>query len=62
MLIREEIDDNSTVLIDADSQNNRLSFHVNRNGGLSDSPGHVADILLHKRNSYASDAFSRSTR
>ncbi|MQM02470.1 hypothetical protein Taro_035240 [Colocasia esculenta] len=59
MLIRQEIDENSTVYIDAVAGMNELLYRVARNGGLVDNTtGHKSDILIqlpsgHNRNDAA---------
>ncbi|KAJ0819674.1 putative ClpA/B family, P-loop containing nucleoside triphosphate hydrolase [Helianthus annuus] len=47
MLIREEIDENSTVYIDAGMDGEELSYRVERNGGLVNAAtGQKSDILI----------------
>ncbi|MQL90601.1 hypothetical protein Taro_023207, partial [Colocasia esculenta] len=59
MLAREEIDENSTVYIDAVAGMNELLYMVTRNGGLVDNTtGHKSDFLIelpngHNRNDAA---------
>lgn len=48
MLIRDEIDENSTVFIDAGPKGSGLGYKVEKNGGLvSASTGQKADVLIH---------------
>ncbi|GKA91899.1 chaperone protein ClpB1 [Tanacetum coccineum] len=47
MLIREEIDENATVYIDADMNGDGLTYRVERNGGLVNAAtGQKSDILI----------------
>lgn len=47
MLVREEIDENSTVFIDAAIDGNGLSYRVENNGGLVNAAtGEKSDILI----------------
>lgn len=47
MLIREEIDENSTVYIDAAPGKKALSYRVEKNGGMVNaSTGRKSDILI----------------
>lgn len=47
MLINDEVDDNSTVFIDAKPGAHTLSYRVERNGGLVNSDtGVKSDILI----------------
>lgn len=47
MLIREEIDENSTVYIDADMKGKELTYRTERNGGLVNAAtGQKSDILI----------------
>ena len=63
MLIREEIDDNSTVFIDAEPARDELSFRVDRNGGLVDpTTGHVGDILIQVPNGSDRAASSQTVK
>jgi len=57
MLIREEIDENSTVYIDALPGKNELSYRVEKNGGLvNPTTGKKSDILIDIPNGMRSDA------
>lgn len=57
MLIREEIDENSTVYIDAAPTGNDLVYRVERNGGLVDAAtGRKSDVLIQLPNGPRSDA------
>lgn len=47
MLIREEIDENSTVYIDAGPKGNELTYRIEKNGGLVNAEtGRKSDILI----------------
>jgi ATP-dependent Clp protease ATP-binding subunit ClpB len=47
MLIKEEIDENSAVFIDASPNKDELTYKVNMNGGLVNAQtGHKSDILI----------------
>lgn len=47
MLIREEIDENSTVYIDAGPKGNELVYQVEKNGGLVNAvTGQKSDVLI----------------
>ena len=47
MLIREEIDENSTVYIDAAPNKKELSYRVEKNGGMVNAAtGQKSDILI----------------
>lgn len=47
MLIREEIDENSTVYIDAGPNGHDLAYRVEKNGGLVNATtGQKADVLI----------------
>ncbi|KAL6541910.1 Chaperone protein ClpB1 [Orobanche gracilis] len=57
MLIREEIDENSTVYIDASLDGRELSYRVEKNGGLVNaSTGEKSDILIQLPDGPRSDA------
>ena len=57
MLIREEIDENSTVYIDALPGKKELSYRVEKNGGLVNlASGKKSDILIEIPNGTRSDA------
>ncbi|KAG0459556.1 hypothetical protein HPP92_022684 [Vanilla planifolia] len=57
MLIREEIDENSTVYIDAAPGNKGLSFKVERNGGMVNAAtGHKSNILIEIPDNVKTDA------
>ncbi|XP_073295441.1 chaperone protein ClpB1 [Primulina huaijiensis] len=56
MLIREEIDENSTVYIDASVDGKELVYTVETNGGLVNAAtGEKSDILIHLPNGTQSD-------
>lgn len=58
MLIKEEIDENSTVYIDAASGKGELTYRVENNGGLVNAAtGQKTDILIQLPNG---DSSSRS--
>jgi ATP-dependent Clp protease ATP-binding subunit ClpB len=47
MLIREEIDENSTVYVDAAPGKEELAYRVDKNGGLVNAQtGQKSDILI----------------
>ena len=47
MLVREEIDENSTVYIDAGPSGTELVYRVERNGGLVNAAtGQKSDVLI----------------
>lgn len=47
MLIREEIDENSTVYIDAAANKKELSYKVEKNGGMVNAAtGQKSDVLI----------------
>lgn len=47
MLVREEIDENSTVYIDASIDGKELTYRVEKNGGLVNAAtGEKSDILI----------------
>ncbi|KAJ4871631.1 Chaperone protein ClpB1 [Raphanus sativus] len=51
MVVREEIDENSTVYIDAGSGGSDLVYRVEKNGGLVNATtGHKSDVLIHIAN------------
>lgn len=57
MLIREEIDENSTVYIDASPNGNELVYKVEKNGGLvNESTGQKSEVLIQIPNGPRSDA------
>ncbi|XP_010276256.1 PREDICTED: chaperone protein ClpB1 [Nelumbo nucifera] len=57
MLIREEIDENSTVYIDAGPGGKELIYRVERNGGLVNATtGQKSDILIQIPNEIRNDA------
>lgn len=57
MLIREEIDENSTVYIDAGVSGKGLAYRVENNGGLVNaSTGQKSDVLIRIPNGQRSDA------
>lgn len=57
MLVREEIDENSTVYIDAAIDGAGLTYRVEKNGGLVNAAtGEKSDILIQIPNGVRSDA------
>lgn len=57
MLVKEEIDENSTVYVDAASSGKDLSYRVEKNGGLVNAAtGKKSDILIQLPNGVRSDA------
>lgn len=57
MLVREEIDENSTVYIDAAPKGKGLSYRVEKNGGLVNAvTGQKSDILIQIPNGPRNDA------
>ncbi|KAL2482377.1 Chaperone protein ClpB1 [Forsythia ovata] len=57
MLVKEEIDENSTVFIDAALDGKELTYRVEKNGGLVNAAtGEKSDILIHIPNGSRSDA------
>lgn len=58
MLIREEIDENSTVYIDAAANKKELSYKVEKNGGMVNAAtGQKSDVLIEIPNGvFKSDA------
>ncbi|XP_057421328.1 chaperone protein ClpB1 [Lotus japonicus] len=57
MLIRDEIDENSTVYIDAGTKGSELVYRVEKNGGLVNAAtGQKSDILIQIPNGPKSDA------
>ena len=57
MLIKEEIDENSTVYIDAAADGNSLAYRVEKNGGFVDAAtGKKSDVLIQINNVPRSDA------
>ncbi|KAJ8752759.1 hypothetical protein K2173_007069 [Erythroxylum novogranatense] len=57
MLVREEIDENSTVYIDAEPSGQSLAYRVEKNGGLVDAvTGQKADVLIQIPNGPRNDA------
>lgn len=47
MLVREEIDENSTVYIDAAHNKKELTYRVEKNGGLVNAAtGQKSDVLI----------------
>jgi len=51
MVVREEIDENSTVYIDAGSGGSDLVYRVEKNGGLVNATtGKKSDVLIHIAN------------
>lgn len=57
MLVREEIDENSTVYIDAGPNGDDLVYRVDRNGGLVNATtGQKSDVLIQIPNGPRNDA------
>lgn len=57
MLVKEEIDENSTVFIDAGPGGKNLVYRVDKNGGLVNATtGQKSDILIQVPNGPKSDA------
>lgn len=57
MLVREEIDENSTVYIDAGPKGTELVYKVDRNAGLVNAAtGQKSDVLIQLPNVTKSDA------
>lgn len=57
MLVREEIDENSTVYIDAGPNGDDLVYRVDRNGGLVNATtGQKSDVLIRIPNGPRNDA------
>ncbi|CAK9137402.1 unnamed protein product [Ilex paraguariensis] len=57
MLVKEEIDENSTVYIDANSKGKELTYQIEKNGGLVNAvSGQKSDILIHLPIGLQSDA------
>ncbi|KAL1531714.1 Chaperone protein ClpB1 [Salvia divinorum] len=57
MLVREEIDENSTVFVDAAIDGTTLTYRVEKNGGLVNAAtGEKSDILIQVPNGVRSDA------
>ncbi|XP_022886359.1 chaperone protein ClpB1-like isoform X2 [Olea europaea var. sylvestris] len=57
MLVKEEIDENSTVYIDASLDGKELTYRVEKNGGLVNAAtGEKSDILIEIPNGSRSDA------
>lgn len=57
MLVREEIDENSTVYIDAGPNGYDLVYRVDRNGGLVNATtGQKSDVLIQIPNGPRNDA------
>ena len=51
MLVKEEIDENSTVYIDASAMGNELLYRVENNGGIVNAvTGQKSDILIQMPN------------
>ncbi|KAI3962119.1 hypothetical protein MKW92_041316 [Papaver armeniacum] len=63
MLLREEIDENSTVYIDASLDGAELTYRVEKNGGLvNTSTGKKADILIEIPNGINTDVTSQAVK
>lgn len=57
MLIKEEIDENSTVYIDAGPNGSELVYRVEKNGGLVNAvTGQKSDVLIQIPNGPRNDA------
>lgn len=57
MLVREEIDENSTVYVDAGPKGTDLVYKVDRNGGLVNAAtGQKSDVLIQIPDGTRSDA------
>ncbi|KAK8694995.1 hypothetical protein V6N13_072537 [Hibiscus sabdariffa] len=57
MLVKEEIDENSTVYIDAAPNGNELVYRIEKNGGLVNAAtGHKSEVLIQIPNGIRSDA------
>lgn len=57
MLVREEIDENSTVYIDAAPNGTGLLYRVEKNGGfVNAATGQKSDVLIHIPNGPRNDA------
>ena len=57
MLVKEEIDENSTVYIDAGPKGSELVYRVERNGGLVNAAtGQKSDVLIQLPSGVKSDA------
>lgn len=56
MLVREEIDENSTVYIDASPKGDNLVYRVQKNGGFVDAAtGRKSDVLIQIPNAPRTD-------
>lgn len=63
MLIKEEIDENSTVYIDASIDGSELTYRVEKNGGLVNaSTGEKSDILIEIPNGVKNDVASQAVK
>ncbi|KAE8724500.1 Chaperone protein ClpB [Hibiscus syriacus] len=63
MLVREEIDENSTVYIDAGTQGNDLVYRVERNGGLVNAAtGQKSEVLIQIPNGPTRDAAAQAVK
>lgn len=57
MLVKEEIDENSTVYIDAAPNGSELAYRVEKNGGLVNAAtGQKSEVLIQIPNGVRSDA------
>lgn len=57
MLVREEIDENSTVYIDTNPKGDNLVYRVEKNGGYVDAAtGQKSDVLIQIPNGPRTDA------
>ncbi len=63
MLVREEIDENSTVYIDAGPNGSGLAYKVEKNGGLVDATtGQKSDVLIQIPDGARSDASAKAVK
>ncbi|XP_045817512.1 chaperone protein ClpB1-like isoform X1 [Trifolium pratense] len=62
MLIRKEIDENTTVYIDADPEGSRLVYRVENNGGINAETEMNSDILIQITNAPENDSTPPSNK
>lgn len=63
MLVREEIDENSTVFINAAMDGKQLAYRVEKNGGLVNAAtGEKSDILIQLPNGVQSNEASQAVK
>lgn len=55
MLIREEIDENSTVYIDAGTSGDKLAYKVEKGGMVDATTGQKSDVLIQIPNGVRND-------